>query len=50
MQIILGAGGVIGRDLARLLPEYTDRVRLIGRHPEKVLPSTTRSGRPTGRA
>ena len=39
MQTILGAGGPIGRDLARVLSEYTDRVRVVGRHPEAVLPS-----------
>lgn len=38
MQTILGAGGAIGRDLARILGEYTDRVRLVGRNPVKVLP------------
>ena len=33
MQTILGAGGVIGYELAKFLPEYTDRVRLVSRHP-----------------
>ncbi len=33
MQTILGAGGVIGIELAKLLPEYTDRVRLVRRNP-----------------
>lgn len=37
MQTILGAGGPIGLDLARMLYDYTDRVRLVGRHPQKVL-------------
>ena len=39
MQTILGAGGAIGLELARILPEYTESVRLVGRHPEKVVPS-----------
>jgi len=39
MQTILGAGGAIGRELARALPDYTDRIRLVSRHPEKVNPS-----------
>ena len=39
MQTILGAGGTIGLDLARILPEYTDRVRLVGRSPTPVLSS-----------
>jgi nucleoside-diphosphate-sugar epimerase len=36
MQTILGAGGVIGRELAKTLPEYTDKVRLAGRNPHAV--------------
>lgn len=36
MQTILGAGGVIGTELARILPEFTDRVRLVGRNPKAV--------------
>lgn len=36
MQVILGAGGAIGNDLAKNLKIYTDRVRLFGRNPEKV--------------
>ncbi|MCZ7598270.1 MAG: NAD-dependent epimerase/dehydratase family protein [Gammaproteobacteria bacterium] len=35
-QTILGAGGVIGRELARILPEYADRVRLVSRNPRAV--------------
>jgi nucleoside-diphosphate-sugar epimerase len=38
MQTILGAGGAIGTDLAKVLLEYTDRVRLVGRHPRKIVP------------
>jgi nucleoside-diphosphate-sugar epimerase len=36
MQTILGAGGVIGTELAKSLPNYTDRIRLVSRHPKKV--------------
>ena len=36
MQTILGAGGTIGIEMARVLPEYTDRIRLVSRNPAKV--------------
>ena len=36
MQTILGAGGTIGIELARVLPEYTDKVRLVSRTPRKI--------------
>lgn len=36
MQTILGANGVIGRELARRLPSYTDRVRQMSRTPVRV--------------
>ena len=36
MQTILGAGGAIGTDLAQELAHYTDRIRLVSRHPKKV--------------
>ena len=36
MQTILGANGVIGHELARRLPAYTDRVRLVSRTPQRV--------------
>lgn len=36
MQVILGAGGAIGKELAINLKTYTDCVRLFGRNPEKV--------------
>lgn len=36
MQTILGAGGAIGTALAKVLPEYTQQIRLVGRSPEKV--------------
>lgn len=35
-QTILGAGGVIARELARILPSYGGPVRLVSRHPEKI--------------
>lgn len=35
MQTILGAGGAIGTELAKVLPEYTDKIRLVSRNPEK---------------
>jgi nucleoside-diphosphate-sugar epimerase len=38
MQTILGAGGTIGRELAAILPDYSDRVRLVSRHPEATHP------------
>lgn len=37
MQTILGSGGSIGIELARLLPKYTDKVRLVSRNPQKVI-------------
>ncbi len=39
MQTILGAGGTIGKDLARNLPQYTDRVRIVSRTPKAVNPT-----------
>jgi nucleoside-diphosphate-sugar epimerase len=36
MQTILGSNGVIGRDLAKILPKYTDKIRLVSRSPKKV--------------
>ncbi len=36
MQTILGSGGAIGTHLARVLPKYTDKVRLVSRNPVKV--------------
>ncbi len=35
-QVILGAGGAIGEELARVLPSYTDQIRLVSRNPQKV--------------
>ena len=36
MQIILGAGGAIGKDLAKELKSYDEKVRLFSRNPQKV--------------
>lgn len=36
MQTILGSGGSIGTPLARELVSYTDKIRLVSRHPQKV--------------
>ncbi|MGB8490538.1 MAG: NAD-dependent epimerase/dehydratase family protein [Bacteroidales bacterium] len=36
MQTILGAGGAIGKILARELPRYTCKIRLVSRNPQKV--------------
>lgn len=39
MQTILGANGVIGRELAVYLRSYTDKIRLVSRNPKKVSPA-----------
>jgi nucleoside-diphosphate-sugar epimerase len=39
MQTILGAGGIIANGLARILPQYTDKIRLVSRHPRVVNPT-----------
>ena len=36
MQTILGSSGVIGRELAKALPQYPDKIRLVSRNPKKV--------------
>ncbi|MFT3903306.1 MAG: NAD-dependent epimerase/dehydratase family protein [Niabella sp.] len=36
MQTILGAGGSIGKFLAKELLQYTDKIRLAARHPQQV--------------
>ncbi len=36
MQVILGSNGIIGKGLAEILPQYTDKVRLVSRHPSPV--------------
>lgn len=39
MQTILGSSGVIGTELAKALPKYSDKIRLVSRNPQKVNPS-----------
>ncbi|HMI65476.1 MAG TPA: NAD(P)H-binding protein, partial [Cyclobacteriaceae bacterium] len=39
MQTILGANGVIASNVAKALPHYTNKIRLVSRHPKKVNPS-----------
>jgi nucleoside-diphosphate-sugar epimerase len=36
MQTILGATGIIGKEIAKNLVQYTDRIRLVSRNPRKV--------------
>lgn len=36
MQTILGSGGAIGKELARHLPQYSGKIRLVSRNPQKV--------------
>ena len=36
MQTILGSGGIISRDLAKVLGNYTNDIRLVSRNPMKV--------------
>jgi len=36
MQTILGANGVIANEIARVLPQYTGKIRLVSRHPNKI--------------
>ena len=36
MQTILGSGGAVGVELAKVLPTYTDQIRLVSRNPSKV--------------
>ncbi len=38
-QTILGAGGAIGIELAKSLANYTQQIRLVARHPQKVNPN-----------
>lgn len=35
-QTVLGAGGAIGIELAKVLTPYTTNIRLVGRNPKKV--------------
>ncbi|MCB0376332.1 MAG: NAD-dependent epimerase/dehydratase family protein, partial [Sinomicrobium sp.] len=36
MQTILGSGGAIGNELAKVLQDYTNRIRLVSRNPKPV--------------
>ncbi|HKK09845.1 MAG TPA: NAD-dependent epimerase/dehydratase family protein [Bacteroidales bacterium] len=36
MQTIIGAGGSAGVEVAKALPKYADKIRLVSRNPEKV--------------
>ncbi|MEJ2307418.1 MAG: NAD(P)H-binding protein, partial [candidate division WOR-3 bacterium] len=36
MQTILGSTGTIGNVLAKSLTQYTDKIRLVSRNPQKV--------------
>ena len=36
MQTILGSSGVIGKELAKSLTEYTKEIRLVSRNPKKI--------------
>lgn len=36
MQVVLGSGGIIANGLARILPQYTDKVRLVSRNPSPI--------------
>ena len=38
-QTILGAGGVIGIEVAKALVDYTENIRLVSRNPQKVNPN-----------
>lgn len=39
MHTILGANGVIGRELSRALPRWTERIRQVSRSPARVNPA-----------
>jgi nucleoside-diphosphate-sugar epimerase len=41
MQTILGANGVIAKDLAKALTAYTSDIRLVSRNPKKINPTDT---------
>lgn len=38
MQTILGSGGSIGIEMAKVLPTYTDKIRLVSRNPKALNP------------
>jgi nucleoside-diphosphate-sugar epimerase len=37
MQTILGGGGPIGVELAHILPDYSEQVRIVGRNPRAIV-------------
>lgn len=39
MQTILGSSGIIGNELAKELPMYTEKIRVVSRNPKKVNPT-----------
>ena len=36
MQTILGSSGIIGKELAKSLSQYTNKIRLVSRNPKKI--------------
>jgi len=36
MQTILGSSGIVGKELAKALPQYTNKIRLVSRNPKKI--------------
>jgi nucleoside-diphosphate-sugar epimerase len=36
MQTILGSSGIIGKELAKALPQHTNKIRLVSRNPKKI--------------
>jgi len=36
MQTVLGSSGIIGKELAKALPQYTNKIRLVSRNPKKI--------------
>ena len=36
MQTVLGSTGIIGKELAKALPKYTNKIRLVSRNPKKI--------------
>ena len=36
MQTILGSSGIIGKELAKALPQYTNKIRLVSRNPKII--------------
>lgn len=38
MQVILGANGIIGTELAKALTQYNTPVRIVSRNPKQLVP------------